>query len=698
MSDQIRALLVEDNEGDLKLLLAATSEVKDTQIEICHVSRLSDAVSRLTREKFDVLLLDLGLPDANGLASVMRAREAAPSVPIVVLTGLDDETTGIGALRIGAQDYLVKGCFSGAQLVHAIRYARARNEGLAVKPGAAPHELIGFLGAKGGCGVTTLACHAGAELGRLTGGKTLIADFDLVAGVAGFLMKATSQFSVLDAVDMLESLDASSWRTLVSNFGANLDILSAPVTLVGRVLPRPERLAQLLKFARSNYRWTVVDLGRGLSDFSMCLLDHLDRSFIVTTPDVPALARTRQVVESLLVSSYPRERIHLVVNRLTQQPQLTVKDMEKVLELPVESILPDEPNDLATCHLQGKLAPANSVLGEAFTRFAARLAGIEEPKTKPRRFSRLGKRAERPSAGKSATAHPPAEPAASDSGCEQREAGAGEQLHALLQGPPGGLGSGHNGHNGSALRQLSHELNGARAELQQFAQLASHDLREPARLIAGYVQLLAQHSKGRLDAEGADLMASALEAVDQMQGRIDGLTEYARVTTSGAEFQPTSCENELAAVISGLRQSIEASGAVITQESLPVIQADAAQIRKVLHNLISNALTYRSGDPPRVHVRAEPDGGGWVFAVRDNGIGLDPQHADRIFQLFQRLHTCTECPGTGVGLAVAKRIVDRHGGRIWVESEPGKGATFRFTIPAQGAASPGQLSGLKGAQ
>jgi len=681
MRDKIRALLVEDNEGDRKLLSAIASEVEDTRIEICHVSRLSDAVDRLAGERFDVILLDLNLPDAKGLSTVTQARRAAPDVPILVLTGLDDEGTGTQALKSGAQDYLIKGRFDGAQLIRAIRYARARNEGLAVKPGAAPNQVIGFLGAKGGCGVTTLACHVGAEIGRQTHAKTLLADFDLVAGTVGFLMKATSQYSVLDAVDALDGLDLSSWRSIVSGHGPNLDTLSAPVTLVGRMLPRPERLAQLLKFARLNYSWTVVDLGRGLSDFSMCLLDHLDTSYLVTTPDVLALARTRQMIQSLLKSSYPRERIQLAVNRVTRTPQLTIKDIERVLKAPVAWVLPDDSEMLAAAYIQGKLVQDRSALGETFTRFAAKLAGIPEPKATRRWFSLSTRRP-------AAMACEPGDGSPGENGRGRPETARGEQLGAVLAGLSAGLES--------APPHCGQELADARAELQQFAHMAGHDLREPARIIAGYVQLLAQHSNGGLDAEGDDLAASALEGVAQMQERIDGLIEYTRVTTSGARFQPTSCEDELTAALAGLRQSIDSTAAVITHDSLPTILADAAQIRKVFHNLISNALTFRSLEAPGVHVRFEEKRSEWVFAVQDNGVGLDPQYANKIFLLFQRLHTRTEHPGAGVGLAVAKKIVERHGGRIWVESEPGKGATFHFTIPKPGYAAGGPPSGLEG--
>jgi signal transduction histidine kinase len=397
---------------------------------------------------------------------------------------------------------------------------------------------------------------------------------------------------------------------------------------------------------------------------------------------VLALARTKQMIRSLLRSSYPQERIHLVVNRMTRTPQLTIKDIERVLQVPVAWTLPDDSEMLAAAYIQGTLVQDRSALGETFTRFTARLAGIQEPKTTRRWFS-LSTR--RPVEGPAMACVPAASATGKNGGSGTAR---GEQFDAVLGGPSAGLES--------VPPQPNQELAEARAELQQFAHMAGHDLREPARLIAGYVQLLAQHSNGRLDAEGDDLAASAMEGVAQMQERIDGLLEYTRVTTGGAGFQPTSCEDEWTAAIAGLRKNIDETAAVITHDRLPTILADAAQVRKVFHNLICNALTYRSQDVPCVHLGAEETGSEWVFAVQDNGAGLDPQYAERIFQLFQRLYTRTERPGAGVGLAVAKKIVERHGGRIWVESEPGKGATFHFTVPKQGSAAVGAPSGLEG--
>ena len=169
-----------------------------------------------------------------------------------------------------------------------------------------------------------------------------------------------------------------------------------------------------------------------------------------------------------------------------------------------------------------------------------------------------------------------------------------------------------------------------------------------------------------------------------MQRLINDLLAYSRVSTRGKGFEPTDCEAVLSQVLSNLQVAIEESGAAVTHDPLPVVMADDLQLAQLFQNLIANAIKFHGEEQPLVHVSAEQDGREWVFSVRDNGIGIDPQYFDRIFVIFQRLHNRDEYPGTGIGLAICKKIVDRHGGRIWVESQPGKGSTFYFTIPGRG--------------
>jgi len=224
-----------------------------------------------------------------------------------------------------------------------------------------------------------------------------------------------------------------------------------------------------------------------------------------------------------------------------------------------------------------------------------------------------------------------------------------------------------------ALRQTA-------AELAQFAYVASYDLQEPLRAVAGCVQLLQQRYRDQLDAHAHELIAHAVASATRMHTLIQDLLAYSRVGTRGKSLQLTNCAAVLNDVLVNLEINIRETGAVVTAAPLPTVMADPAQLRQVFQNLIGNALKFRSEEPPHIHIRVERQGGEWVLAVGDNGIGIDPQYFERIFQVFQRLHTQREYAGSGIGLAICKKIVERHGGRIWITSEPGKGATFFFTI------------------
>ena len=231
-----------------------------------------------------------------------------------------------------------------------------------------------------------------------------------------------------------------------------------------------------------------------------------------------------------------------------------------------------------------------------------------------------------------------------------------------------------------ALRQTAAELAQSNAELAQFAYVASHDLQEPLRAVTGCVQLLQQRYCDQLDAHAHELIAHAVAGATRMHTLIHDLLAYSRVGTRGESLQPTDCAAVLNDVLANLEVSICESGAVVTAAPLPTVMADPAQLRQVFQNLIGNALKFHGEAPPRIHIEVEHEGGEWVFAVCDNGIGINPQYFERIFQVFQRLHTQREYAGSGIGLAICKKIVECRGGRIWVTSEPDKGATFSFTV------------------
>jgi PAS domain S-box-containing protein len=232
------------------------------------------------------------------------------------------------------------------------------------------------------------------------------------------------------------------------------------------------------------------------------------------------------------------------------------------------------------------------------------------------------------------------------------------------------------------LARQAEELARSNAELQQFAYVASHDLQEPLRMVASYTQLLGRRYRGRLDADADDFIAYAVDGATRMQQLINDLLAYSRVGTHGQELVPADCNEVFERVVGDLGAAIAESGAVVTRDALPSVMGDPRQLGQLFQNLIANAIKFHGDDPARVQVTAEREGAMWRFAVRDEGIGIAPEYVDRIFVIFQRLHTQAEYPGTGIGLAICKRIVERHGGRIWVESQPGRGTTFYFTLPA----------------
>lgn len=233
------------------------------------------------------------------------------------------------------------------------------------------------------------------------------------------------------------------------------------------------------------------------------------------------------------------------------------------------------------------------------------------------------------------------------------------------------------------VRERTAALARANADLRQLAYVSAHDLQEPVRMVTTYIQLVARRYQDKLDSDADQFIGYAIEGATRMHLLLNDLLAYLQVEMKEQEFVDTDCEVVLETALSSLRQAIKDTGATVTHDPLPTVWANASQLSLVFQNLIDNALKFHDSSPPRVHIWAEPHDGAWLFAVRDDGIGIEPQYTERIFTMFERLHTRMEYPGTGMGLTLCKKIVEQHGGRIWLESVPGKGSVFLFTVSGE---------------
>ncbi len=234
-----------------------------------------------------------------------------------------------------------------------------------------------------------------------------------------------------------------------------------------------------------------------------------------------------------------------------------------------------------------------------------------------------------------------------------------------------------------ALAERTRDFERSNQDLEQFAYAASHDLQEPLRMVVSYLQLLERRYKGKLDADADDFIGYAVDGATRMREMIKALLTYSRVGSHGNPFAPVSMEKVMPQVLDNLNLAITEGNATVTHDLLPEVLADESQMTLLLQNLIANAIKFRRGNPAQIHVSAKQDAESIIISIRDNGIGIEPEYKERIFDVFQRLHSSAKYEGTGIGLAICKRIVERHGGQLWVQSEPGVGSTFLIRLPTK---------------
>ncbi len=499
MNSGTRILLVEDNRADRELVLELLADYQQHRLAIRYASTLAEAKAALADDGADCILLDLGLPDSYGMETVREVRAAAQDVPIVVLTGLDDEEVGVAALQEGAQDFLAKGWMSGPALVRSIRYAEERNR---VKA-----ELI--------------RTNAELEAGR-------------------------------------------------------------------------ERLKRAQEIAHLG-SWELVD-GR------LTWSDEVYRIHGIYPQEI------EPTYDAYLAAVHPEDR-----GRVDAAYRDSVREGRDAYELEYR-ILRWPDGAVRTMHERctHRRSPDGSIV---------RSEGIVQDVT------------------------------------EWKEAE-------------------------ETLKRYAAELERSNADLQRFAYVASHDLQAPLRNIISFSQLLERRYRGQLDTDADEFIGFIVEGCMRMQSLIQDLLLLSRVTTQARPLAPTDTGAVVADALQMLEPVVHEAGASVTVGELPAVMADEVQLGQVFSNLVGNAIKYRrEGVRPEVRITARRLDRMVEFSVADNGIGIEPEHLGAIFEMFRRLHTHDEYEGTGIGLALVKKIAERHGGEAWAESVAGEGSTFSFTLP-----------------
>jgi pilus assembly protein CpaE len=339
-------------------------------------------LEQLERSRLDVLLVDISRSQRT-FEELMRSLKSVSAPPqVVVLNTSADPETILAAIRAGANEYLYPPLEAG------LRKALERMAGERAKRPVRNRprsRTLGFLSAKGGCGATTIACHVAVELQRVTGQEILLADFDLDAGIVGFLMKTKTPYTLLDAVQNIHRLDLSYWKALISNGQAKLEVIPAPAAAAIKRSLDPEPFRQVLNFAQTAYDWIVADLGRNLTALSMSVLEDVDDVFLVATLDLPALHQAKQVAQMLMDSGHSQNRLHLILNRMPKRADFTPEEVQKILGLPVYQTLPNDYPELFEAYAHGTLLPNSSELGQYFAKLAMKIAGVHGQKGKSKR-------------------------------------------------------------------------------------------------------------------------------------------------------------------------------------------------------------------------------------------------------------------------------------------------------------------------
>jgi PAS domain S-box-containing protein len=709
-SQPLHALLIEDNLSDAELirelLSEATVDTKSAQIYIEQEETLLEGMKRYSENggAFDIILLDLGLPDSQGLETFTKLAERASHIPIIVLTGLDDVNLAVETVRRGAQDYLVKGRHDGEVLLRAIRYAVER------KRAEAKIARLNRL--------YTVLSKTNEAMWRIREQKKLYEEACRIVVEEGLFRMAW----------IGRTEPATHLVTPVAYWGVEEGYLDS-ITISAEDVPEGRGPTGT---AIREGRYDICNDFEHDSRLHIWRAEALKRGYR-SSAAFPLKIGTRVIGVLTLYANEPlffnEEEIQLL-ERLSDDIAFAIEFIEheenlRAASLYSRSLLEASLDPLVTISAEGKITDVNKATEDVTGVSREQLIGTDfssyftEPEEARKGYQQVftegfvrdyplairhtsGKITDvlyhatvyRNEAGEIQGVFAAARDVTELKLAEEALRRAHDELEQIVHERTRDLQDEIDEHKVTEeelrtttkeLEELTQELRRSNKELEQFAYIASHDLQEPLRTVASSIGLLESWYKGMLGAEADTFIGYAVDGTKRMQQLIKDLLTYSRVTSRGESFVPLHFEGVVQHAIDNLKTAIKESGATITvpKQPLPMVMGDETQLVQLFQNIIGNAIKFRGEEPSHVWVDALYDAAHdeWRFSIRDNGIGFSMDYADKIFTIFQRLHTHEEYEGTGVGLALCKKIVERHGGKIWVESEVGTGSTFYFTIP-----------------
>jgi Flp pilus assembly CpaE family ATPase len=380
----VNVLLIEDSPDYAELVAQwLTPATAEETFRLSWTDSLAQGLNRLDDRDVDVVLLDLSLPDSDGLPTFTAVRRQARGVPVVVLSAADSESLALRTIQDGAEDYLTKSGCTADLLLRAVRYAIVRHQAQVSKlngKSATKPRVIGVTGAKGGVGATTLACNLAQELHGQTGEKVLLVDLDIQAASVSFQMGIEPKYSILEAINNIDRLDSSFLEAIVTQAGKDLPVLASPALLGAGELDAGS-VRRLVDLARSHYRWIVLDLGP-LNPFSRSVLDSADEVLVVTTRAIPALYETKRMIDRFVEAGLSCDRIRLIVNKAEESQPWSAREVKQMLGIQEYASLPSATQDLHKAYIQRRLPAENTRIRREIARLARKVAGLPEPPSK----------------------------------------------------------------------------------------------------------------------------------------------------------------------------------------------------------------------------------------------------------------------------------------------------------------------------